>query len=88
VLTKEVRCDGMSKNLNPRRGKDVHITSDRGWTLIRDRGELTPPEMAHLEHCKTCNEWLTTFVNLARKSGFVISFEIPDYTAPRLDNAA
>jgi hypothetical protein len=69
-------------------GKDEHITSDRGWALIRDRGELTMHELSHLEYCKMCNDWLSTFVRLARKSGFVISFEIPEHREPSHNQAA
>lgn len=77
----------MSK-IYPQQGEHDHITSDRGWTMIRDRGEPTPPEMTHLEYCKTCNDWLSTFVELARKSGFVVAFEIPEYREPGHKRAA
>ena len=56
---------------------DEHLTAERGWALIRDRGQLAPPELAHLHYCKICNEWLTLFASIARKAGFKIAFEIP-----------
>jgi hypothetical protein len=59
-----------------------HLQPHRGWALIRDGGALTQVEFTHLEHCQRCNDWLVTFVNLARKTGFHISFEIPAYNPP------
>jgi hypothetical protein len=61
---------------------DIHVHPHRGWELIRDGGSLTEYEFDHLEHCQQCNDWLATFVNLARKTGFHISFEIPPYKLP------
>jgi hypothetical protein len=56
---------------------DAHLTPDRGWSLIRERKSLTPAEIGHLHYCKICNTWLTSFVVIARKAGFPISFEVP-----------
>jgi predicted anti-sigma-YlaC factor YlaD len=60
-----------------------HLSPERGWALIRDRGQLTSSETEHLRYCQSCNEWLSSFVANARKSGFTITFEIP-----KLRNAA
>ena len=68
--------------------KGNHVHAHRAWELIRDRGELTTNEFRHLEHCRTCNDWLGTFVNQASKSGFHISFEIPPYEFPSRGQAA
>jgi hypothetical protein len=67
---------------------DNHLPPHRGWTLIRDSGALTPQEITHLEHCHQCHDWLVGFVNLARKTGFHISFEIPPYEIPKRREAA
>jgi hypothetical protein len=56
---------------------DAHLTPDRGWSLIRERKTLTLAEIGHLHYCKICNTWLTSFVTIARKAGFPISFEVP-----------
>jgi hypothetical protein len=56
-----------------------HITANRGWTLIRDRGQLTAAEMHHLGRCGVCHDWLVRFAAMARKAGFWIGFEIPMY---------
>jgi hypothetical protein len=49
-----------------------HLKAHRGWELIRDRGKLSAAEASHLECCGQCHEWLATFVNQARKSGFTL----------------
>jgi hypothetical protein len=54
-----------------------HLESRRAWTLIRDKGELSPGEVAHLRGCAHCNSWFTNFAELARKAGFEIAFKIP-----------
>jgi hypothetical protein len=59
-----------------------HIHPHRAWSLIRDGGLLTHEESDHLECCDACHNWLTTFVSLARKAGFHISFEIPPCKLP------
>jgi hypothetical protein len=56
---------------------DAHLTVERGWALVRDRGTLAPAETAHLHCCKTCNVWLASFLIIARRAGFPISFQIP-----------
>jgi hypothetical protein len=61
---------------------DKHLNPHRGWALIRDGGALTQLEFTHLEDCHQCNDWLVTFVELARKAGFHISFEIPPCKLP------
>jgi hypothetical protein len=58
---------------------DAHMSAERGWSLIRDRGFPEPYELAHLQFCRRCNEWMSTFTHSARTSGFVVSFEIPPY---------
>ena len=63
--------------------EDQHLTAGRAWSLIRDRGQLTMPEIGHLYYCKICNSWLTRFVQTARNAGFEISFEIPPCDCPR-----
>src|SRR5437016_4354341 len=37
---------------------DEHISAERGWLLIRDRGRLELHEVAHLQYCHRCNDWL------------------------------
>jgi hypothetical protein len=69
-------------------GSDKHLNPHRAWALIRDRGELTADEASHLEYCRSCHDWLATFVDQARKSGFPISFEIPEYQLPERKKAA
>ena len=61
------------------RGKmpEEHLHPHRGWALIRDNGQLTPEEVDHLKSCESCNSWLSKFTNLARESGFKITFTIP-----------
>jgi hypothetical protein len=54
-----------------------HLEASRGWALIRDKGKLTPEEIAHLEDCWMCHGWLTTFADNARSAGFAIAFSIP-----------
>jgi predicted anti-sigma-YlaC factor YlaD len=54
-----------------------HLSPERGWSLIRDRRDLTSAETGHLRYCPSCNEWLSSFAAIARRSGFAISFEIP-----------
>jgi predicted anti-sigma-YlaC factor YlaD len=56
---------------------DEHMTPARGWFLIRDRGHLEPHELAHLQYCRRCNDWLKTFTRFAHKAGFTIAFQIP-----------
>ena len=56
---------------------EEHLHPHRGWALIRDSGQFTPEEIEHLKSCAGCNGWLTKFSNLARESGFKISFVIP-----------
>jgi hypothetical protein len=58
---------------------DEHLTPARGWSLIRDRGQLEQHEFAHLQYCRRCNEWLKTFTRFAQKAGFTITFQIPPY---------
>jgi hypothetical protein len=67
---------------------EKHLHPHRGWTLIRDGGVLTPEESAHLECCHSCNEWMVSFVSLARKAGFHISFVIPPYNLAQRLHAA
>jgi hypothetical protein len=56
---------------------DDHMTPARGWTLIREGRQLEQHEYAHLEYCRRCNEWLTTFTRFAHKAGFTIGFQVP-----------
>jgi len=56
---------------------DQHLTAGRAWGLIRDKGQLTTPEIGHLHYCKICNDWLTKFTATARNAGFDITFTIP-----------
>lgn len=56
---------------------DKHLSPERGLTLIRDRGNLSPAEYGHLMQCRVCNAWLIGLVAMARKAGFTITFEIP-----------
>jgi hypothetical protein len=81
----------LDSNVRVLRGKtmvDEHIHPHRGWALIRDGGAFTQIEFAHLEGCHACHDWLVTFVSLARKAGFHISFEIPPCKpSQRLDAA-
>jgi hypothetical protein len=63
-----------------------HVSPERGWAIIRDDEKPAEAEVRHLLGCRTCNTWLTTFVNLARKAGFHVSFEVPPY--PLLEGAA
>jgi hypothetical protein len=65
-----------------------HMHPHRGWTLIRDAGDLTREESTHLECCHACHEWLVSFVTLARNAGFHISFEVPQYGLPQRTQAA
>src|SRR5436190_7489576 len=58
---------------------DEHLTAERGWALIRDRGNLTLAEIGHLYQCRICNGWLASFASLAKKAGFPILFDIPEY---------
>jgi hypothetical protein len=62
---------------------EKHIHPHRGWALIRDGGVLTREEFKHLEYCHACHDWLVTFVTLARKAGFHITFEVPQYALLR-----
>ena len=81
----------LASNVRVRRWKtvvDEHIHPHRGWALIRDGGAFTQIEFAHLEGCHACHDWLVTFVSLARKVGFHISFEIPPYKPPQRREAA
>jgi hypothetical protein len=54
-----------------------HFESHRAWTLIRDKGQLSPAETEHLRECKHCHLWFSNFAELARKAGFEIAFKIP-----------
>jgi len=63
--------------------EDQHLTAGRAWGLIRDRGQLSLPEIGHLYYCKVCNEWLSKFSASARNAGFEINFEIPPCDSPR-----
>ena len=54
-----------------------HLQSRRGLALVLRGETLTAAETTHLEKCHICNEWLTTFIGLARKVGFSIKFDIP-----------
>ena len=65
-----------------------HLHPHRGWALIRDSGIPTSVERNHLEDCRGCNAWLVTFVTLARKTGFQVAFEIPEYKGPDRSEAA
>src|SRR6185436_15275640 len=56
---------------------DEHLHPNRGWTLIRDGGQFTPAEVAHLKDCEQCSEWLSLFANLARSAGFEPDFQNP-----------
>jgi len=58
---------------------ETHLDPHRAWILIRDGGTFTTVETNHLEHCRSCHDWIVTFVNQARKVGFSIKFEIPDF---------
>jgi hypothetical protein len=58
---------------------DEHLNPNRGWTRIRDGGQFTAAEVAHLEECEQCSEWLSLFADLARNAGFK-----PDFAAPFL----
>jgi hypothetical protein len=58
---------------------DEHLNPSRGWTLIRDGGKFTSAEVAHLQDCEQCNEWLSLFADLARNAGFK-----PDFNGPFL----
>jgi hypothetical protein len=59
-----------------------HLGPHRGWELIRDEGTLAESEVSHLEECRACNTWLKSFVDLARKVGFHVPFEVPPYNLP------
>jgi hypothetical protein len=55
-----------------------HLLADRGWTLIRDKGQLTHGENEHLETCILCHEWLASFIRLAKISGFQVPLRLPE----------
>ena len=63
---------------------DEHLHPNRGWALIRDKGQFTLAETEHLQACEVCHDWILSFAELARKSGFTISFEIPRLQTPRI----
>ena len=50
--------------------KEQHLNPNRGWTLIRDGGQFTADEVAHLQDCRQCSEWVAMFADLARNAGF------------------
>jgi hypothetical protein len=54
-----------------------HLNPNRGWTLIRDGGQLLPDELSHLDACAQCREWLSLFADLARGSGAKSEIELP-----------
>src|SRR5436190_14125772 len=60
---------------------DEHLPTRRGLDLVLHGEGLTFRETAHLEKCAACNEWLETFIRLARKAGFAIAFRIPPCSA-------
>jgi hypothetical protein len=67
---------------------EKHLDPHRGWALIRDCGRPTSAEWNHLEDCRGCNDWFISFATLARKAGFQVSFEIPEYKCPDRRQAA
>jgi len=55
-----------------------HITADRAWTLIKDKSGLNPTELRHIQSCDSCNQFLATFLTLARAAGFHVTLEVPE----------
>src|ERR1044071_1460937 len=51
-----------------------HLRPNRAWTLIRDGGQPTEDEAAHLTECEQCAQWLSVFAGLARNAGFTADF--------------
>jgi hypothetical protein len=58
---------------------EEHFHPNRGWALIRDGGQFSPGEAAHLESCDQCSEWLSLFAEMARTAGFQDSFDPQSY---------
>ena len=54
-----------------------HLSANRGWELVRDKGQLTYEESVHIAECESCNSWLSRFVDMARRAGFEIKLWIP-----------
>ena len=54
-----------------------HLSANRGWELIRDKGQLTYEESVHIAECEACNGWMIRFVAMAKKAGFEIKLWIP-----------
>jgi hypothetical protein len=62
---------------------DEHVSLERGSGIIREGLRPTAAELGHLHYCRTCNEWLTSFAEIARKAGFNVTFKIPPCESPR-----
>jgi hypothetical protein len=58
--------------------QDKHLEASRGWALVRNKLKLTPDETQHLEHCSQCHAWLSGFTEMAKRSGFEITYFIPN----------
>jgi hypothetical protein len=56
---------------------DRHLAPERGMALIREGGKPEPAERGHLLRCRLCSVWLSSLVDLARKAGFTILFDVP-----------
>jgi len=41
-------------------------------------------EIEHLQTCEACHDWISGFAELARKSGFTITFQIPRFRATKI----
>jgi hypothetical protein len=62
---------------------DKHLQASRGWSLVRNKLELTPAEKQHLQHCDRCHYWLSGFTEIARRAGFEIAYTIPAFEKKR-----
>jgi hypothetical protein len=59
------------------RMEHAHLHSNRGWTLVRDKAQLSPDEVEHIEYCERCHGWLAGFFDMARRAGFQVACNLP-----------
>jgi hypothetical protein len=57
--------------------QEAHLEESRVWELIRSGQNFSPEESKHLGHCAECSEVVSDIRDLARRSGFKITFQIP-----------